>query len=97
MKDIAFYLCYFFGMFPYSQGSDISKFIGSDQKIALYHLVVFKVMTPKTITLKGSINTADFGIFVGHIPFRKLMKFRKFIEIFHPFHDQAQGQEIRVF
>ena len=31
-----------------SQGSDISNFIESDQKVAPYHLVVFKVMTPKS-------------------------------------------------
>ena len=53
-----------------SQGSDISNFIESDQKVAPYHLVVFKVMTPKSdflligdgiITPKGSMNTSNFG------------------------------------
>ena len=54
----------------YSGGSDVSNFIGSDQKVAPYHLVVFQVMTPKSdflligagaITPKGSMNTANFG------------------------------------
>ena len=31
-----------------SQGSDVSNFIESDQKVAPYHLVVFYVMTPKS-------------------------------------------------
>ena len=53
-----------------SQGSDVSNFIGSDQKVAPYHLVVFKIMTPKSdflligtgpITPKGSMDTANFG------------------------------------
>ena len=53
-----------------SQGSDVSNFIGSDQKVAPYQLVVSEVMTPKrdflligvgTIAPKGSMNKADFG------------------------------------
>ena len=53
-----------------SQGSDVSNFIGSDQKVAPYQLVVFEVITPKsdslligvgTIAPKGSMDTADFG------------------------------------
>ena len=53
-----------------SQGSDVSNFLGSDQKVAPYQLVVFWVMTLKsdfllieagTITTKGSMNTANFG------------------------------------
>ena len=53
-----------------SQGSNVSIFIGSDQKVAPYQLVVFQVMTPKsdflligagTITPKGSMNTTNFG------------------------------------
>ena len=52
-----------------SQGSNVSIFIGSDQKVAPYQLV-FQVMTPKsdflligagTITPKGSMNTTNFG------------------------------------
>ena len=54
----------------YSRGSDVLNFIGSDQKVAPYNLVVFKVMTPKndflligagTITPKGFMNTANLG------------------------------------
>ena len=53
-----------------SQGSDVSNFIGSDQKVAPYQLVVFEVITPKSESLligvgaiapKGSMDTADFG------------------------------------
>ena len=52
-----------------SQGSDVWNFIGRDQKIAPYQLVVFEVMTPKSdfllisvggITPKGFMNTAKF-------------------------------------
>ena len=59
MKDICF-----------SQGSDVSNFTESDQKVAPYQLVVFEVMTPKshflligigTIAPKGSMNTVNFG------------------------------------
>ena len=55
---------------PKSQDSHVSNFIGSDQKVAPYLLVGFEVMTPKsdflivenrTITPKGSINTANLG------------------------------------
>ena len=54
----------------FSQGSDISNFMESDQKVAPYLLYVFWVTTAKsdflligagTITPKGSINTANFG------------------------------------
>ena len=57
-------------VFPYSQGSDASNFIESDQKVAPYQLVVSWVMTPKidflligvgTIIPKGFMNTANFG------------------------------------
>ena len=53
-----------------SQGSDVSNFIGSDQKVAPYQLVAVWVMTPKsyflligtgTITPKGSTSTVNFG------------------------------------
>ena len=53
-----------------SQGSDVLNFIESDQKVALYQLVAFWVMKPKTdfllieagtITLKVSMNTENFG------------------------------------
>ena len=49
-------------------GSHVLNFIGSDQNVAPYHLVVFYVMTPQrdfsligvgTITPKGSMNTAN--------------------------------------
>ena len=52
------------------RGPDVSNFIGSDQKVAPYHLVVSWAMTPKSyffvtgvgiITSKGSIKTANFG------------------------------------
>ena len=103
-----------------SRSSDISNFIGSDQKVAPHQLVVFYLMTPKsdfwvigaeTITPKGSMNKANLekfcslskimnnkqvivdgvlestndlrSVFVGHNHFKKLMKFWKFIEIFH--------------
>ena len=54
----------------YGQGSDVSNFIGVDQNVAPYQVIVFWVMTPKsdfllirggTITSKGSMNTANFG------------------------------------
>ena len=54
----------------YSRGSNVPNVIGSDQKVAPYHLVVFEVMTPKsdflligagTTTPKVSMNTANFG------------------------------------
>ena len=57
-------------IFSYSQGSDVSNFIRSDQKFAPYQLLVFEVMAPKsdflligvgTIAPKGSMNTANFG------------------------------------
>ena len=118
-----------------SQGSDVSNFLGSDQKVAPYQLVVFWVMTPKidyllietaTITPKGSMNTANFGklhcslskimsnkqvlvnwflestndlrsVFVGHIHFKKLMKFRKFIEIFHCCMTRIKNTNLGVF
>ena len=42
------------------------------------------------------LSTNDLrSIFVGHIHFKKLMKFRKFIEIYSLLLDQAQEQEIR--
>ena len=59
-----------FLVFLYSQDSDISNFIESDQKVAPYQLVVSWVMTPKndflligagTIIPKGFMNTANFG------------------------------------
>ena len=52
------------------RGPDVSNFIGSDQKVAPYHLVVSWAMTPKSyffvtgvgiITTQGSIKTANFG------------------------------------
>ena len=54
---------------PYSHGSDVSNFIGSDQMVAPYQLVVSQVMAPKsdflligagTITPQESMNTANF-------------------------------------
>ena len=57
-------------MCSYSRGSDVSNFIGSDQKVAPYQLVVFQVMARKkdflligaeSITPKGSINTVNLG------------------------------------
>ena len=53
-----------------SQGSDVSNFIRSDQKVALYQLVAVCVVTPKsdflligigTITPNWSMNTVKFG------------------------------------
>ena len=53
-----------------SRDSDVSNFIGSDQKVEPNHLAAFQVMTSKsdflligvgTITLKGSMNTANSG------------------------------------
>ena len=55
---------------PHSWGSNLSNFIGSDQKVAPYNLVVLYVKTQKsdflligagTITPKRSINTVNFG------------------------------------
>ena len=129
-----------FNHFPFteicnSQSSDVSNFIESDQKVALYQLVVFWVMTPKsdflligdgTITPKGSINTANFGktsLFIGqgyeqqtstrlwslrvnkwfkthimgHIHFKKLMKFRKFTEIFYCCMTTLRNTNLGVF
>ena len=54
----------------FSQGVDVSNFIGIELKITPYHLVVFKVMTAKsdslligtrTITPKGSMKTKKNG------------------------------------
>ena len=54
----------------YSWGSDVSNFIGTDQKVAPYHLVLYWVMTPKidflligaeTITPKGFMNIENVG------------------------------------
>ena len=53
----------------YSCVSDVLNFIGSDQKVAPYHLVVVWGMTPKsdflligagTTKAKGSISTGNF-------------------------------------
>ena len=40
------------------------------------------VYEQQTSTLLESINDLK-NVFVGHIHFKKLMKFRKFLEIFH--------------
>ena len=67
IQNLLFYFSFLFNTF--SQASDVSNFIGSDQKVAPYQLVGFQVMTPKsyflligagTITPKGSMNTVNF-------------------------------------
>ena len=53
----------------YSQSSSVSNLIESDQKVAPYHMIAFKLTTPKSdflligaglITQKGPMNTANF-------------------------------------
>ena len=71
LKGLRYYATFKLKKFEsFSQGSDVSNFIGSDQKVAPYQLAVFEVMTPKsdflligvgTIAPNGSMNTADFG------------------------------------
>ena len=54
-------------------------------------------MNKKQVLVYGVLEpTNDLrSVFVGYIRFKKLTKFRKFVETFFLLHDQAQEQEIR--